>query len=64
MQRLNPSDSGVGWSVLSVAGVTQARWAHGGHELCPAARLGVESRGALPLGRVGVVASTRRSGSL
>lgn len=43
MQRLNPSDSGVGWSILGVAGVTQARWAHGGHKLCPAARLGVES---------------------
>lgn len=43
VQRLNPTDGGVGWGVLSVAGVTQTRWAHRGHKLRPAARLGVDS---------------------
>lgn len=64
MQRLNPSDGGVGWRVLAIGGIPQTCGAHGGHKLHPAARFGVDSRGAPPLVCVGVVATARRSGRL
>lgn len=59
VQRLNPADSGIRRSVLSVAGIAQTRGAHGGRELRPAARFGVESWGALALVHVGIVAGGR-----